>query len=85
MRIGLARSEKRYSKLTQPIINRLEHELRISKLDVALLSCSLGCQFAKTKQIRYAGRGSAADSAVAYCLEITNVDSIDAGFFLKDF
>jgi len=31
-------------------------------------------QFAKTKQILYQGRGSAANSVVCYCLEITAVD-----------
>ncbi|NLY11738.1 MAG: DNA polymerase III subunit alpha [Firmicutes bacterium] len=81
-------AKKRYSKLTQPIINRLEHELRIiAKLDVAdyFLAVWDIVQFAKTKQIRYAGRGSAADSAVAYCLEITNVDSIGRGLLFERF
>ncbi len=39
---------------------------------------------AKTK-IRYAGRGSAADSVVVYCLEITNVDAFGRGLLFERF
>ena len=37
------------------------------------------------KRIRYAGRGSAADSVVAYCLGITNVDAFARGLLFERF
>jgi len=70
------------------IENRLGHELAIitalgfedyflAVWDIARWACSQG--------IRYAGRGSAADSAVAYCLKLTNVDSIARGLLFERF
>ncbi|WBQ03863.1 error-prone DNA polymerase [Kribbella sp. CA-293567] len=43
------------------------------------------CRFARTKQILYQGRGSAANSAVCYALEITAVDSILYGLPFERF
>ena len=42
-------------------------------------------QYAKEQNIRYAGRGSAADSVVVYCLEITNVDAFARGLLFERF
>lgn len=83
-----AGAKKRYSRITKPIRDRLEHELDvINKLGVSdyFLAVWDIVQYAKSQGIRYAGRGSAADSAVAYCLEITNVDSIKRGLLFERF
>jgi error-prone DNA polymerase len=81
-------AETRYGNVTPEIKSRLEHELNII--------CTLGYEdyfqvawdivmFAKGEGIRFAGRGSAADSAVAYCLFITNVDPIRRGLIFERF
>lgn len=78
----------RYGTITSKISQRLEHELEIIiKLgfeDYFLMVWDL-VQWAKSHRIRYAGRGSAADSAVAYCLGITEVDSIARGLLFERF
>ncbi|HEY8531513.1 MAG TPA: DNA polymerase III subunit alpha, partial [Limnochorda sp.] len=65
-----------------------EQELEvIGKLDVAdafLVAWDL-VRFAQERGIRHAGRGSAADSAVAYCLGLTDVDSIGRGLLFERF
>jgi len=64
-------AQVRYGNITPEITSRIEHELNII--------CTLGYEdyflvawdivmFAKREGIRFAGRGSAADSAVAHCL-----------------
>lgn len=79
---------RRYGRLTPAIRRRLEHELAvIEKLDVAdafLVAWDL-VRFAQARGIRHAGRGSAADSAVAYCLGLTEVDSIRRGLLFERF
>jgi error-prone DNA polymerase len=42
-------------------------------------------EHARSEGIRFAGRGSAADSAVAYCLGLTEVDSIRRGLLFERF
>lgn len=78
----------RYKKITSKISTRLDHELNvISELGVSdyfLVMWDI-IQYARAENIRYAGRGSAADSAVAYCLRITNVDSIGRGLLFERF
>lgn len=72
-------AKQRYGRITREVKNRLEHELCvISKLgfDEYFLVVWDLLHFAREKGIRFAGRGSAADSAVAYCLGIANVDPI---------
>jgi error-prone DNA polymerase len=69
----------RYGRLTAVARDRLEHELHvIGKLgfDEYFLVVWDLLRFATSRGIRFAGRGSAADSAVAYCLGIANVDPI---------
>ncbi len=81
-------AKSRYRKITPRIKSRLEHEIHII--------CTLGYEdyflvawdiviFAKREGIRFAGRGSAADSAVAYCLFITCVDPIARGLIFERF
>ena len=42
-------------------------------------------QFARRQGIRYAGRGSAADSLVSYCLFICDVDALQRGLLFERF
>jgi error-prone DNA polymerase len=81
-------AQVRYGNIIPEITSRIEHELNII--------CTLGYEdyflvawdivmFAKREGIRFAGRGSAADSAVAYCLFITNVDPICRALIFERF
>jgi error-prone DNA polymerase len=69
----------RYGKFTEKILRRVEHELSvITKLGYAdfFLMCWEIVRWARKQGIRATGRGSAADSCVAYCLTLTDVDVI---------
>lgn len=72
-------ASRRYGEITEPIKQQLEHELRIiGKLDLGgyfLIVWDIA-RFCKINGILCQGRGSAANSAVCYCLEITAVDPI---------
>ncbi|MFB5085357.1 PHP domain-containing protein, partial [Symbiobacterium thermophilum] len=79
---------RRYGRITERIRRRLEHELtiitRLGYEDYFLLVWDV-VRFARERGIRCAGRGSAADSAVAYCLFITDVDAIERGLLFERF
>ncbi len=70
---------ERYGNVNSAVRRRLEHELNIIGTlgyeDYFLVVWDL-VMFARKEGIRHAGRGSAADSAVAYCLQITDVDPV---------
>ncbi|MGE5593678.1 MAG: DNA polymerase III subunit alpha [Betaproteobacteria bacterium] len=81
-------ASSRYGIINSVIKSRLDHELEVI--------CTLGYEdyflmvwdvvnFARQKGIRFSGRGSAADSAVAYCLFITSVDPISRGLLFERF
>lgn len=76
------------SSLDSKVVSRLEHELktiiRLGYADYFLMVWDIG-NYARKNKIRFAGRGSAADSAVAYCLRITEVDSIARGLLFERF
>ncbi len=80
---------KRYGKITQEIEERLEYELKvINQMDYAdyfLIVWDL-IQYAKKENITVGpGRGSAAGSLVAYCLEITNIEPLKHGLLFERF
>lgn len=81
-------AEKKYGKITHDVKIRLEHELSIIEQlgyeDYFLVVWDL-VNFAARQNIRHAGRGSAADSAVAYCLGITGVDPIAHNLLFERF
>lgn len=81
-------AEQRYGKINRAIGERLEYELNIINqmgfADYFLLVWDL-VRFSRSKGIRYAGRGSAADSLVAYCLFITEVDSLERNLLFERF
>jgi error-prone DNA polymerase len=71
-------AENRYpDKIPDKVVSYLEHELRlIEKLNIApyFLTVFDIVRFARGRGILCQGRGSAANSAVCYCLNITAVD-----------
>ncbi|MBD3258298.1 DNA polymerase III subunit alpha [candidate division GN15 bacterium] len=81
-------AQDRYGKLTEEIVNQIEHELRlINKLDLAgyfLIVWDI-CRFARDNGILSQGRGSAANSAVCYCLGVTAVDPIGLDLLFERF
>ncbi|PKM77787.1 MAG: error-prone DNA polymerase [Firmicutes bacterium HGW-Firmicutes-15] len=81
-------ARRRYGSVNQRVIDRLEHELAVIEqmgfADYFLLVWDLA-RFARGQGIRYAGRGSAADSLAAYCLYITEVDSLERGLLFARF
>ena len=87
-RLAFQGAEQRYGKITPEARARLEHELYvIEKLgyeDYFLVVWDL-VLFAREHGIRNAGRGSAADSAVAYCLGVTDVDPIAQNLLFERF
>ena len=72
-------ARRRYHPLTPAVVAQLAHELDvISRTGLAefFLICWDLMRFAKSRKIPAQGRGSAADSIVAYVLGITRVDPI---------
>ncbi len=74
----LARARERYGEISQGVAERLDHELGIIR-DMGFASYFLIVQDITTAARQLGvhvgpGRGSAAGSAVAYCLGITNID-----------
>ena len=68
--------------------NQIEHELKlIAELGFAgfFLVMADAVRFAKREGILCQGRGSAANSVVAFCLEITAVDPVEHGLLFERF
>jgi error-prone DNA polymerase len=72
-------AQNRYSNWTSQHEERLEYELNVIEqlgyTDYMLMAHKI-VGYAKQKGMRVTGRGSAADSIVAYCLSLTDVDVI---------
>ncbi|MDA8195034.1 MAG: DNA polymerase III subunit alpha [Thermaerobacter sp.] len=68
----------RYGARIKEVWSRIERELAVigdmGFTDYFLVVWDVA-RYARERKIRYAGRGSAADSVVAYCLGITDVDA----------
>ncbi|CDS93696.1 DNA-directed DNA polymerase III PolC [Sphingobacterium sp. PM2-P1-29] len=70
---------RRYGKTDKVAIERIEKELEIIEnlnFSSYFLITDDICRYARGKDYHYVGRGSGANSAVAYCLGITDVDPI---------
>jgi error-prone DNA polymerase len=81
-------AHERWGELDDKQTAQLEHELRvIGKLGFAgfFLVMWDAVNFARQKGILCQGRGSAANSAVAYCLAITAVDPVRHGLLFERF
>lgn len=77
-----------YGERNHEVWQRIEKELRIIEqkefTSYYLIAYDL-ITFAKSKNYDYVGRGSGANSAVAYCLGITNVDPIELNLYFERF
>ena len=79
---------RRYHPVSPPVVRQLAHELDVvEKTGLAefFLICWDLMRFAKSRGIPAQGRGSAADSIVAYALGITRVDPIRHNLLFERF
>ena len=79
-----AGARRRYGDLSETVVDRLEHELRIIE-DMGFASYFLVVQDIVRRSPRICGRGSAAASLVAYCLFITNVCPVRHNLYFERF
>lgn len=81
-------AHRRYGRVGRQVRERLADELAVINdlgyADYFLLVWDV-VMFARKKGIRCAGRGSAADSLVSYCLYITEVDALERGLLFERF
>jgi len=79
---------QRYGRISRAVRERLDYELSIiiqmGFASYFLLVWDL-VRYARSQGIRYAGRGSAADSLVSYCLFICEVDALERGLLFERF
>ncbi len=79
---------KRYDEVTDAIRQRLRKELGLIKqqnfVSFFLINWKI-IQYAKSKDYYHVGRGSGANSIVAYLLEITDVDPIELDLYFERF
>ncbi|MGH2513357.1 MAG: PHP domain-containing protein, partial [Candidatus Limnocylindrales bacterium] len=81
-------ARRRYHPLTPAVLSQLSHELAVIErtgLAEFFLICWDLMQFAREQRIPAQGRGSAADSIVAYVLGITRVDPIRHNLLFERF
>jgi len=78
----------RYPQANEPIYQRIETELKVIRqqgfMSYFLINWRL-CQYAREKGYFYVGRGSGANSVVAYILRITDVDPIELDLYFERF
>jgi DNA-directed DNA polymerase III PolC len=78
----------RYKKIGERVFTRLEKELDIIKqkqfVSYFLINWKI-LKYARSKQYYYVGRGSGANSIVAYLLRITDVDPIELDLYFERF
>jgi error-prone DNA polymerase len=77
-------AEHRYGELSDSVLKRLEHELKIIK-DKGFATYFLMVRDIVRQSARTCGRGSAAASLVSYCLGITHVEPITHNLFFERF
>ncbi len=78
----------RYQKLGERIFTRLEKELKIIKekgfVSYFLINWKI-LKYARSKGYYYVGRGSGANSIIAYLLRITDVDPVELDLYFERF
>ncbi|OAQ39522.1 DNA polymerase III subunit alpha [Pedobacter psychrophilus] len=78
----------RYKEITQIIRERIDKELKVIRegkyVSYFLINHGI-ITFAQNRNFYYIGRGSGANSVVAYCLKITDVDPIDLDLYFERF
>lgn len=81
-------AKKRYKIIDKKVADRIEKELKLIKsqkfVPYFLINYDI-VSFAKSKGFYYIGRGSGANSVVAYCLRITDVDPIELDLYFERF
>jgi error-prone DNA polymerase len=77
-------AERRYGELSDSVLKRLEHELKIIK-DKGFAAYFLIVRDIVRQSARTCGRGSAAASLVSYCLGITHVEPVTHNLFFERF
>ncbi|MCK9398790.1 MAG: DNA polymerase III subunit alpha [Bacteroidales bacterium] len=80
--------EYRYGKTNKEAIKRIRHELEIIyKMGFSayfLIAWDI-IRYSMSRGFHHVGRGSGANSVVAYCLKITDVDPIDLNLYFERF
>ncbi|MEN9523909.1 MAG: hypothetical protein RL065_2286, partial [Bacteroidota bacterium] len=80
--------QHRYKKISPQIIERVENELKVIEqmnfTSYFLINWDI-VNYAQSKNYFYVGRGSGANSMVAYLLRITDVDPIDLDLYFERF
>ena len=78
----------RYPNATAKVLARMQHELdvveRMGFISYFLINQDI-VRFARSKGYFHVGRGSGANSLVAYCLGITDVDPIELNLYFERF
>lgn len=86
--LALEGMKYRYPKYTNVVTDRMEKELKaiyeLGFTSYFLINWDI-CRFAREKGFFHVGRGSGANSIVAYCLKITDVDPIDLDLYFERF
>ena len=80
--------KKRFSEPSEEVLKRFEYELEIieeTKFSDYFLVCWDIFNFVNERGILSAVRGSAAASLVLYCLEVTQIDPVEADLFFERF
>jgi DNA-directed DNA polymerase III PolC len=80
--------EYRYGKTNKEALKRVKHELEIIyKMGFSayfLIAWDI-IRYSMSRSFHHVGRGSGANSVVAYCLKITDVDPIDLNLYFERF
>jgi len=88
-KLTYAGAQLRYGEVTPQLQERIEYELSViipKGFTPYFLICADFCSFARGQNIPVGpGRGSAAGSVVAYCLEITDLDPLKYGLYFERF
>lgn len=87
-RLAMEGMEYRYGKNNKKALDKIQHELKvIEELDFAayfLITWDI-IRYSMRKGYYHVGRGSGANSTVAYCLKITDVDPIALDLYFERF
>jgi DNA-directed DNA polymerase III PolC len=88
IRLSMEGLKTRYSKPEEAVKLRMEKELALIRsmnfVSYFLINHDI-VSYARSKNYFFVGRGSGANSIVAYCLGITNVDPIDLDLYFERF
>lgn len=88
LQLALEGVESRYGKSNTLAVERIHKEMEIidhCKYAAYFLITDDICRYARSRSFHYVGRGSGANSIVAYCLGITEVDPIALDLYFERF